>query len=224
MLGRCCPAVRESVAMYVPAHFALTDDEALDVVARRGFGTVVVAGPDGFDATPLPWVIRRDGEVRLAGHLAASNPLVGRIGDGLAAIVLIDLVDGYVSPSWYPSKAEHGRVVPTWNYVTVQLHGALTLHRDDAWVRELVTELTELHEGSMPTPWAVTDAPPAYLDAMVRAIVGVELRVDRVVGKAKLSQNRSAADALGVRAGLQHVGGDALAHEMAAHAKEESSS
>ena len=223
MLGRCCPAVRESGGMYVPAHFALTDDESLDVVARRGFGTVVVAGPDGFEATPLPWVIRRDREVRLAGHVASSNPLVGRIGEGVAAIVLVDLVDGYVSPSWYPSKAEHGRVVPTWNYVTVQLHGTLTLRRDEAWVRALVTELTDLHERSMPTPWAVTDAPSAYLDSMVRAIVGVELHVDRVVGKAKLSQNRSSVDVAGVVAGLERIGASTLVHEMSARAAKESS-
>jgi transcriptional regulator len=213
--------VRESGFMYVPGHFALTDDESLDVVARRALGTVVVAGPEGFEASPLPWVLRRDRGVHLAGHVAASNPLVDCIGEGVAAIVLVDLVDGYVSPTWYPAKAEHGRVVPTWNYVTVQLHGTLTLHRDDAWVRELVTELTDQHERSMLAPWAVTDAPATYLDSMLRGIVGVELRVDRVVGKAKLSQNRSAADVAGVRAGLERVGADGLAHEMAADATEE---
>lgn len=216
--------MRESGVVYVPAHFAISEDEALDVVARRGFGTVVVAGTDGFEATPLPWLLRREPVVRLAGHVAVSNPLVGCIGDGAAAVVLVDLVDGYVSPTWYPSKAEHGRVVPTWNYVTVQLHGTLRLQRDEAWVRELVTDLTGVHEGSMPTPWAVTDAPPTYLDSMVRAIVGVELHVERVVGKAKLSQNRSSVDSTGVRAGLEGVGAVDLAHEMARWAKEDTSS
>jgi transcriptional regulator len=182
---------------------------------------VAVAGPDGFEATPLPWVLRRDHEVCLAGHVSVSNPLVSRIGDGVAAIVVVDLVDGYVSPSWYRSKAEHGRVVPTWNYVTVQLHGTLVLRRDPTWVRELVSELTDLHERSMPSPWDVTDAPADYLDAMLRGIVGVEVCVDRVVGKAKLSQNRSSADVGGVLAGLERIGAGALAHEMAMRVTQE---
>jgi transcriptional regulator len=126
-----------------------------------------------------------------------------------------------VSPSWYPSKADHGRVVPTWNYVTVHLHGTLVLHRDADWTRRVVTELTDLHERSTDRtttaePWSVADAPATYIDSMLRGIVGVELRVERVVGKAKLSQNRTAADADGVRVGLARAGADDLVHEMAA--------
>ncbi len=208
--------------MYLPGHFAMTDEQALDAVERRGFGTVVVASDGGFEATPLPWLLRRDGaSVRLAGHLAAANPLLSLIGDGVPAMVLVDVVDGYVSPSWYPSKREHGRVVPTWNYVTVQLHGTLVAHRNADWVRSVVTELTDRHERVLAEPWSVADAPDAYVQSMLRAIVGVELVVDRVIGKAKLSQNKTAADAAGVRNELAAAGSTRLADEMTAHATEE---
>jgi transcriptional regulator len=213
--------MRESEPMYVPGHFAMTDEQALDAVERRGFGTVVVAHDGSFEATPLPWLLRRDGTDRLVGHLAAANPLVSLVGDGVPAMVLFDLLDGYVSPSWYPSKREHGRVVPTWNYVTVHVHGTLTVHRDAGWVRALVTELTDRHELPRAEPWAVTDAPDTYVQSLLRAIVGVELTIDRVVGKAKLSQNKSTADAAGVRDALTAAGAHTLAREMTAHAVEE---
>jgi transcriptional regulator len=204
--------------MYVPGHFAMTDEQALDAVERRGFGTVVVMHEGAFEATPMPWLLRREGTGRLVGHVAAANPLVSSVGDGAPAMVLFDLVDGYVSPSWYPTKREHGRVVPTWNYVTVQVHGTLTVHRDAAWVRSLVTELTDRHEQARVEPWSVADAPEAYVQSLLRAIVGVELSIDRVVGKAKLSQNKAAGDVAGVRRGLAAEGAHALAHEMTAHA------
>jgi transcriptional regulator len=206
----------------------MPDDEALDVVARRGFGTVVVAGADGFEATPLPWLVRHEPDVRLVGHVAVANPIVAAVGAGTPAVVVFDLVDGYVSPSWYPSKADHGRVVPTWNYVTVHLHGRLVVRRDADWTRRVVTELTDRHErspGRAPAdrPWSVSDAPAAYIDSMLRGIVGVEMVVERVAGKAKLSQNRSDTDATGVQDGLTRSGGSRLAREMAAAtAREES--
>jgi transcriptional regulator len=114
--------------------------------------------------------------------------------------------DAYVSPSWYPSKAEHGRVVPTWNYVQVHVHGRLVVHDDPGWVRDQVTRLTREHEARFDRPWSVDDAPAPFVAGQLRAIVGVELRISRIEAKAKLTQNRSAADAEGVVAGLTEAG------------------
>ena len=113
----------------------------------------------------------------------------------------------YISPAWYESKARHGRVVPTWNYQTVHLTGPVTFHQDAGWLRELVTRLTRLHEGGRQHPWAVTDAPPEYIDGQLRAIVGVELQVTSVEAKQKLSQNRSEPDRAGVVGGLRQESG-----------------
>ena len=123
---------------------------------------------------------------------------------------MVSGADAYVSPGWYATKAEHGRVVPTWNYSEVQLRGAVTVHDDPDWVLDVVTRLTERHEAGREQPWAVDDAPPKYVRGRLRAIVGIELVVDSVEGKAKLSQNRSDADREGAIAGLR-VEGDAVA-------------
>jgi len=125
----------------------------------------------------------------------------------------------YISPSWYESKARHGRVVPTWNYEAVHLTGTIEFHQDAEWLRAFVTRLTELHEGGRAHPWAVTDAPPEYIDGQLRAIVGVELTITAIEAKQKLSQNRSALDRAGVVAGLQGEPGPdpaAIAAVMAA--------
>jgi transcriptional regulator len=123
---------------------------------------------------------------------------------------MFDLVDGYVSPTWYPSKAEHHQVVPTWNYVSVHVHGSVRVVDDVHWLRDQVGRLTERFEDDMPYPWAVSDAPDDFIAKMLKGIVGLEFHVDRVEGKAKLSQNRSDADRAGVIAGLNAVGDDEL--------------
>lgn len=199
--------------MYVPAHFALDDpSDCIDVIERRGVGTLVVASPDGFEATLLPWLVQEDrGDgIRLLAHVARANPMVKLVAAGAPALITFDLVDGYISPSWYPSKHEHHKVVPTWNYVAVHAHGSVATVEDPEWLMALVTELTDRHEADMKKPWSVADAPDDYLDLMVRAIVGLEFTVTRLEGKAKLSQNRSEADRAGVRAGLSAVGDDEL--------------
>jgi transcriptional regulator len=137
----------------------------------------------------------------LLGHVARNNPQWREAAEG-EALVIVRGPDAYVSPSWYASKAEHGRVVPTWNYVTAHVYGRLLVHDDSAWVEALVRRLTEQREASLPHPWSVDDAPPAFVAGQLRAIVGVELRITRIEAKAKLSQNRPAADVEGVIAGL----------------------
>jgi transcriptional regulator len=140
---------------------------------------------------------------RLLGHLALANPQWESVTAGTTALAIVHGPQAYVSPNWYPSKARHGRVVPTWNYVTVHFTGPLTVHRDPEWIRDVVTRLTRRHEGSRPAPWAVTDAPPDYINGQLRGIVGVELTIATVEAKHKLSQNRGADDRASVAEALR---------------------
>ena len=133
--------------------------------------------------------------------------------------MLFPITDGYVSPSSYPSKAEHGKVVPTWNYEVVHVHGAVQIHDDPEWLREVVVDLTDRHEAarSVEPPWAVTDAPGDFIDRQLRAIVGIEVQIESIEGKRKLSQNRSEADRLGAAAALAsspRLGDQAVAEAM----------
>lgn len=191
--------------MYVPAANAVPDpDEARAMVADVGAATFVTSGEDGFPwATWLPvlWV----GD-RVVAHLARANPHWREVADGAPCLLVVDGPQAYVSPGWYASKAEHGRVVPTWNYESVQLRGRATVHDDPEWLRAVVTDLTDAHEAGRPQPWHVTDAPEAYVAGQLRGIVGLEVVVEQVSAKAKLSQNRSAADQAGVVAGLEASG------------------
>ena len=185
--------------MYVPAHFAAPDDAVQQLLAAPGAVDLVSATPAGLTATTLP-MLHDPRTSTLSGHLARNNvqwrETVGEV------LVIVRGPDAYISPSWYASKAEHGRVVPTWNYVTAHVYGELTWHDDPAWVEALVRRLTEQHEAGRPHPWGVDDAPPRFVAGQLRAIVGVEVRITRVEAKAKLSQNRPAADVDGVIAGL----------------------
>ncbi|MEO6703922.1 MAG: FMN-binding negative transcriptional regulator [Jatrophihabitantaceae bacterium] len=202
--------------MYVPAHFAASAAEVAELLASMTAVDLITPGPDGLVATFLP-MLHDSGS--LLGHVARNNPHwqvaasavagsgvagAGVAGAGVAgeSLAIVRGPDAYVSPSWYPSKAEHGRVVPTWNYVTAQVFGQLVVHDDVDWLRSLVTRLTERHEDGLAAPWAVADAPTAFIDGQLRAIVGVELVISRIEAKAKLSQNRSAADQAGVVTGL----------------------
>jgi transcriptional regulator len=130
------------------------------------------------------------------------------------ALVIVRGPDAYVSPGWHASKAEHGRVVPTWNYVTAHVHGRLVVHDDPGWVETLVRRLTDQHEAHSAQPWSVDDAPAAFVAGQLRAIVGVELVISRVEAKAKLSQNRPGADIDGVVAGLEARGDDVSAQAV----------
>ncbi|GAA1893252.1 FMN-binding negative transcriptional regulator [Lapillicoccus jejuensis] len=200
--------------MYVPAANGVPDEaEARAMVAAAGAATVVTTGEDGYPrATLLP--VRWVGD-RVVAHLARANPHWREIADGAPCLLVVDGPQAYVSPGWYASKAEHGRVVPTWNDASVQLRGRATVHDDPAWLRAVVTDLTDAHEGGRPDPWHVTDAPETYVAGQLRGIVGLEVLVEQVTAKAKLSQNRSDADRAGVVAGLA-ASGDPRAAAVAA--------
>ncbi len=187
--------------MYVPAHFAPPSPDAVrDLLDLHGAADLVTPTASGLLATLLPFVldVGADGSLlRLRGHLARNNdqwrePVTGE------ALVIVRGPDAYVSPSWYATKAEHGRVVPTWNYVTAHVYGTFVVHDDPAWTEQIVRDLTAKHEFARDPGWSVDDAPERYISGQLRAIVGVEVVISRVEAKWKLSQNRSAADVDGV--------------------------
>jgi transcriptional regulator len=191
--------------VYRPVAFAEDNPLAIIELARQaGFGHLTVLNDGQLSSTPMPFLISDDASV-VRGHLARPNP-VWRAAP-CSALLIVPVSDTYVSPSWYPSKAEHGKVVPTWNYEVVHVHGELVAHDDPVWVEQLVRDLTALNESRLSEPWSVDDAPPDYIVRMVRGIVGVELLVESLVGKRKLSQNRPASDAAGIVAGLDTTRG-----------------
>ena len=202
--------------MYVPRFNAMDDaGEIRALVASVGAAELVTVAPDGFPTATLLPVIW-DGD-RLVFHMARANPQWRSIRPGDPALAVVTGPEAYVSPAWYATKAEHGRVVPTWNYSAVHVTGRVRRHEDPEWVRRAVTLLTEQHESQRAEPWAVTDAPATYVDKQLRAIVGLEVTIERVEGKAKLSQNRSEEDRAGVVAGLRTEGGareSAVAEQM----------
>jgi transcriptional regulator len=190
--------------MYMPPAFSENDKQAIFAMIRDcRLANLVTSTPDGLFATPLPLFLdAEEGEFgTLYGHVARANPhwQIPVTGDALAIFMG---ADAYVTPSFYASKAEHGKVVPTWNYVAVQARGPVEFFDDPARKLEVVTRLTNLHEGELEKPWAVGDAPAAFIDAQLRGIVGLRLEIRSLEGKRKMSQNRNAADRAGVAAGL----------------------
>ena len=184
--------------MYQPTHFRVADSEKLHALMRAyPFATVVTNGEGGVAANHLPLELV-DG--KLHGHVARGNELSSM--DGAEVLVIFRGPDGYVSPNWYPSKQETHREVPTWNYAVVHVHGRLRTTSDAAWLRGLLDRLTDRHEAGQPEPWRVSDAPEDHVEKMLRAIVGLEISIDRIEGKFKLSQNHPDANRAGVRAGL----------------------
>lgn len=189
--------------MYTPPAFREDDLGAIHAAMRAvHLATLVTSAPEGLTGTPLPLFLDPDeGEFgTLHGHMARANPQwrAGTV-EGLAIFMG---PDAYVSPSWYATKAETGKVVPTWNYVAVHASGPVEFYDDPVRLLDVVTRLTALHEDARPDPWAVTDAPEAFVRSQLRGIVGVRMRIARLEGKRKLSQNRPAADRAGVAAGL----------------------
>lgn len=190
--------------MYVPPAFLEDDPEVLRAMMRATrLSNLVTATTDGLVATPLPLFLDADeGELgTLYGHLAKANPQwrLTPIGDALAIFMG---PDGYVTPSWYPSKKQHGKVVPTWNYTAVHAYGPVEFFDDAERLLAVVSRLTDLHERPRDQPWSVTDAPEAFVKAQLKGIVGFRMRLNRIEGKRKLSQNRDAADRKGVAEGL----------------------
>ena len=187
--------------MYLPSHFEQHDTEALHALMREHpLATLVSLQADGPTADHVP--LEFDAATRtLRGHVARANPL-WRVAGGQAVLAVFCGPQTYITPSWYASKAATHKVVPTWNYTVVHAHGTLQVIEDAPWLHDLVSRLTRHHESPRAQPWAVSDAPDDYVQPMLRAIVGIQIPVDRLVGKWKVSQNRSAADRQGVAQGL----------------------
>lgn len=191
--------------MYCPSAFRQDDLATLhQQIQASGLALLSSAGEQGLQASHLPLLLEpHEGEFgTLYGHFARANPHWRDLATGAEALVVFSGADGYVHPGWYPAKAEHGKVVPTWNYIAVHAWGQAEVFDDAERLLRLVSRLSDRHEQGRARPWAVSDAPRAYIDAMLRAIVGFALPIRRIEGKWKLSQNRSAGDHAGVRAGL----------------------
>jgi transcriptional regulator len=189
--------------MYIPKHFEETRVEILHELIRAcPFATVVTHAAGGLAANHLPFELV-DG--LLHGHVARGNELARQ--DGAEVLLVFQGPDGYISPNWYPSKHETGREVPTWNYAVVHVHGRLRVVDDAAWLRRLLETLTDRHEAGQPQPWKVSDAPEDHIEKSLRVIVGLEISIDRIEGKFKLSQNHPARNRAGVIAGLRERGG-----------------
>jgi transcriptional regulator len=198
--------------MYAPPSFRVSDGERLRALASGiRFATLVVNGAEGPVAAHLPLVF--EGEA-LIGHLARANPLAKLLAPDLPALAVFVGPSAYVTPSWYASKREHGKVVPTWNYLAVQARGTLTPVAEGEALHAIVRRLTETQEGGREHPWAVEDAPADFIAGMMKAIVGFRMTVTALEGTAKLSQNRPEADREGVRTGLASAG-DAAAEALA---------
>ena len=208
--------------MYLPRAFHETRIDVLHALMREyPFATLIVHGADGLAANHVP--LELVGDASLHGHVARGNELTR--ADGAQVLVIFHGADGYISPNWYPSKHETGREVPTWNYAVVHVHGRLRTVTDAAWLRELLGRLTDRHEAGQAKPWQVSDAPEDHIEKMLRAIVGLEISVDRIEGKFKLSQNHPDANRAGVLAGLGTRAGRgdaALADLMSQEEKDQS--
>lgn len=203
--------------MYVPAHFALTEPAALQRILRaHPLGMLVTSADGHLDANHIPFefdpAIGPHGQ--LTGHVARANPVWQQCRNGAAVMVVFRGAEAYVSPNWYPSKHETHRLVPTWNYEVVHAHGRITVRDDETFVRGVVARLTRRHEAGEPRPWKMGDSAPEFIDGLLKAIVGIEIAIDRLEGKAKLSQNREARDRLGAAATLLERGSTALGEAM----------
>ncbi|CAI8934253.1 transcriptional regulator [Pseudomonas sp. IT-P12] len=191
--------------MYTPRSFAIDDLQQMQQhMLDTRLAMVVTHGAQGLQASHLPLLLRPDEGPNgtLYGHFARTNPQWKELQEGAEALVIFAGADAYVSPGFYPSKAEHGKVVPTWNYVAVHAYGTAQVITDAEPLLDLVSALTDRHEAGRAQPWKVADAPADYIDGMLKAIVGFALPIQRLEGKRKLSQNRSSADMAGVREGL----------------------
>ena len=214
--------------MYNPGHFHITDSASLQALMRaHPLGCLVTHTAEGLDANHLPFELltNEDGSLRLLAHVARANPVWQQLRNGDAVMVIFKALDGYISPNWYPSKHETHEQVPTWNYQVVHAHGRIQIRDDEKFVRGVVGRLTRTHEARASTltsalpnndfaPWKMTDAPPDYLQKMLGAIVGLEIEVQRLEGKFKLSQNKQAADREALAQTLASTGQADMAAQM----------
>jgi transcriptional regulator len=200
--------------MYIPDHFAIkSTDEAYRIIESHPLGILVTSTREGLDANHLPFELDTERGV-LTAHVARANPVWQRCGEGINALVIFRGEESYISPNWYPSKHELHRQVPTWNYQVVHVHGHLVAQDQEKFVRGVVARLTRTHEATEPKPWKMGDSSKEYIDEMLKAIVGIEIQISRIEGKAKLSQNREARDRLNAAEKLVSKGSEELGKAM----------
>lgn len=203
--------------MYVPTPFAVSDPAELQrIIREHPLGVLITPVEGGVDANHIPFALdaAHGPHGRLLAHVARANPLWQQCRQGTRVLVVFRGDEHYISPNWYPSKHESHRQVPTWNYEAVHVHGWLTVREDERFVRGVVARLTRTHERAEPVPWKMGDSAPDYIDTMVRAIVGIEIGIERLEGKCKLGQNREPRDVAGAVAVLRARGEEDIAHAM----------
>jgi transcriptional regulator len=208
--------------MYIPAHFDEPRTEVLHTLIKENpFCILFTHGRSGMDANHIPFELKAaEGTCGvLHAHVARANPVWQDVADGDEVLVVFRAGDAYISPSWYPSKHEFHKQVPTWNYRVVHAYGRISIHDDERYVRGVVGRLTRTHEASQPKPWKMTDSPADYIDAMLKAIVGVEIEITRLVGKIKLGQNKDVRDIRGAGAALNEQGENVVGDAMLAYAE-----
>jgi transcriptional regulator len=192
--------------MYIPASFKESQPDRLhDLIMKNPLGLLVTHGDKGLDASPIPFLLYADEGKHgvLRAHLARANPHWKSLTEQTECLVVFQGPDGYVTPSWYPSKADTHKVVPTWNYATVLVRGVPQVTEDAAWLRRQLDDLTAFHEKPRPEPWSVSDAPTDYIISQMKAIVGIEIPIGHIEGKWKVTQNKDDADRQGVINGMR---------------------
>ena len=203
--------------MYIPAHFLIQNPQDIHTIIREHpLGALVTLGPDGLDANHIPFEFDPSQGTHglLTAHVARANPVWQQCLNGADVLVIFRGNESYISPNWYPSKHETHRQVPTWNYEVVHVHGRLTVMDEEKFVRRVVARLTREHEASEPRPWKMGDSPPDYMAQMLKAVVGIQVEIQRIEAKAKLSQNREARDRLNAAETLLAKGAEALGKAM----------
>lgn len=204
-------------SMYVPSHFEESRLEILhDFIDAHSFGTLIIHGVHGLEVNHLPFELdgSAGGHGLLRAHVARNNPVWQSVQSGAEVIVVFQSEDAYVSPNWYPSKHETHKQVPTWNYRVVHAHGHITIHDEEKYVRGVVARLTRKFEANEAKPWKMGDAPQDYTDTMLKAIVGIEINITRLIGKFKLSQNKEVRDRLSAGNALLEKGSRVLGQAM----------
>lgn len=205
--------------MYIPAHFNESRPELLHaLIAQHPLGILVTNGKSGLSANHLPFMLHPQEGARgvLHCHVARNNPVWQDLDNGDEVMVIFRAGDAYISPQWFPSKLETHKQVPSWNYIVAHAYGRVTIRDDERYVRGAVARLTRIHEASQPVPWKMTDGPKDYIDAMLKAIVGIEIEITRLIGKTKLSQNKEARDVEAASAALINQGDHFIGSAMQA--------
>lgn len=209
----------EKTTMYIPAHFNESRPELLHaLIAQHPLGILVTNGKSGLSANHLPFMLHPQEGARgvLHCHVARNNPVWQDLDNGDEVMVIFRAGDAYISPQWFPSKLETHKQVPSWNYIVAHAYGRVTIRDEERYVRGAVARLTRIHEASQPVPWKMTDGPKDYIDSMLKAIVGIEIEITRLIGKTKLSQNKEARDVEAASAALISQGDHFIGSAMQA--------